>query len=76
MTALKKVGGGKRKLVILAVAVAVGAALTWYVKNYVSLEALVAQEEKVREAIDRRLRYRLLLVDVFKKTAGGNDQNR
>ena len=54
MTALKKIGGEKRKLVILAVAVAVGAALTWYVKNYVSLEALVAQEEKVREAIDRR----------------------
>lgn len=45
---------GKRKLVILAIAVAVGTALTWYVKNYVSLEELVAQEERVREAIDRQ----------------------
>jgi uncharacterized membrane protein YdjX (TVP38/TMEM64 family) len=44
----------KRKLLILAAAVAVGAVLTWYVKNYVSLEELVAQEERVREAIDRR----------------------
>ena len=54
MTAPKKVGSRKRKLVIFAVAVVVGAALTWYVKNYVSLEELVAQEERLREAIDRR----------------------
>jgi uncharacterized membrane protein YdjX (TVP38/TMEM64 family) len=44
----------KRQLLILVAAVAVGAALTWYLKNYVSLEDLVAQEQRVREAIDRR----------------------
>lgn len=47
-------GRAKRKLLILVAAVMVGAALTWYVKNYVSLEDLVTQEERLREAIDRR----------------------
>jgi uncharacterized membrane protein YdjX (TVP38/TMEM64 family) len=54
MTAPTEISNGKRKLVILAIAVAIGAVLTWYMKNYFSLEALVAQEERVREAIDRR----------------------
>lgn len=47
-------GRGKRKLLILVAAVVVGTALTWYLKNYVSLQELVAQEERVRAAIDQR----------------------
>ena len=54
MSAGITVGRIKRKLLILLMAVVLCAALTWYVKNYVSLEELVVQEERIREAIDRR----------------------
>jgi len=54
MNASVTVGRGKRKLLILVLLVAIGATLTWYVKNYVSLEELVVQETRIREAIDQR----------------------
>jgi uncharacterized membrane protein YdjX (TVP38/TMEM64 family) len=54
MTARRGGGPGKRKLLILVVAVAVFAGLAWYVKNHVSLEELVEREQRVREAIAER----------------------
>lgn len=54
MSAQARVRGRKRKLLVLAVAVALFAGLAWYVKNHVTLEELVAQEQRVRESIDRR----------------------
>ncbi len=42
------------KLPILMIAVILAAALTWYVKHYVSMEDLVAQEERIREVITQR----------------------
>jgi uncharacterized membrane protein YdjX (TVP38/TMEM64 family) len=45
-------GWGKRKLPVLLVAVAAFAGVAWYVRNHVSLEELVVQEQRVREAIE------------------------
>ena len=42
------------KLLVLMIAVTIAAALTWYVKHYVSMEDLVAQEERIREVITQR----------------------
>jgi uncharacterized membrane protein YdjX (TVP38/TMEM64 family) len=41
-------------LFVLAVAFAAFAVLAWYLKNHVSLEDLVVQEQRVRAAIDER----------------------
>ncbi len=46
--------GLKRRLLVLVIGVAALATLAWYVKNHVSLEELVVQEQRVREDIERR----------------------
>jgi uncharacterized membrane protein YdjX (TVP38/TMEM64 family) len=54
MTQVATVGWTKQKLLVLIMVVTAGAVLYWYVKNHVSLEELVAQEERVRDAISQR----------------------
>ena len=54
MSAGVKVRGIKRKLLVLAIAVAALAALSWHVKNHVTLDQLVAQETHIREVIAER----------------------
>lgn len=54
MSAGVKVRGIKRKLLVLAIAVAALAALSWYLKNHVTLDQLVAQETHIREVIAER----------------------
>lgn len=44
-------GFGSRKLLVFLLVAACLLALAWYVRNYVSLELLAAQEEQVRDAI-------------------------
>lgn len=54
MSAPGRIHGRTRKLLILVLALAIFSGLAWYVKNHVSLEELVVQEQRVREAIANR----------------------
>ena len=54
MSAGIQVAGTKRKLLVLAIIAAGLAALSWYLKNHVTLEQLVAQETHIREVIEQR----------------------
>lgn len=54
MTEGATVGWTKQKLLVLAIALGAGALLYSYVQQYVSIEALVAQEERIRDAIQLR----------------------
>lgn len=51
MSACIKVVAIKRKLLVLAIIAAGLVALSWYLKNHVTLEQLVAQETHIREVI-------------------------
>lgn len=46
--------GLKRRILILALAVAALAALAWYVKNYVTIDELIVREQQVRDSIALR----------------------
>jgi uncharacterized membrane protein YdjX (TVP38/TMEM64 family) len=46
--------GRKRRVLVLVLAVAALAGLAWYVKEYVTIETLVVQEQQVRDAIEQR----------------------
>jgi uncharacterized membrane protein YdjX (TVP38/TMEM64 family) len=46
--------GRKRRIFVLVLAIAVFAGLAWYVKNFVTLEDLVLQEQRAREGIELR----------------------
>lgn len=46
--------GRKRRIFVLVLALAAFAGLAWYVKNYVTIEDLVVQEQQVRDAIAQR----------------------
>ena len=46
--------GRKRRVLVLVLAVAALAGVAWYVKEYVTIETLVVQEQQVRDAIEQR----------------------
>jgi len=51
MSTQMKTRRSKRKLLVFAIAAVLLAVLAWYVNNYVSLEELVHQEERIRSLI-------------------------
>jgi hypothetical protein len=52
MSAGERRRGRKRKIFILVLAIAVSAGLASLVKNYITIEELVVQEQQLREGIE------------------------